>query len=67
MVKTKRLIRRSEVLHLTGFSRDGLARELRAGRGFPQPIRISERVPCWDEAEVMAWIAARLSGRAAGH
>lgn len=53
-----RIVRRAEVLHLTGLSRATLYRLLGQGR-FPCPVRLSTNAIGWREAEVRAWLESR--------
>jgi prophage regulatory protein len=58
----KRLIRRPEVQRRTSLSRAAIYAQAALGL-FPRPIKLTVRASAWDEAEVDAWIAARLEGR----
>jgi len=44
------------------YSRDHLRRKVKA-REFPQPIPVSERRIAWIEAEIDAWLDARVAVR----
>jgi prophage regulatory protein len=59
-----RLIRLSEVLHLTGLGKSQVY-ALTSAHKFPEPIKLSERCVAWAEIEVRAWIAERLAAREA--
>lgn len=56
-----RFISRNAVCHLVGFSKATLARKVEAGT-FPKPVRVGFRV-FWVEAEVLAWMEARVAER----
>lgn len=58
----RRLIRRPAVTDRTGLSRTTIWRAVRAGT-FPVPVPIGQRAMAWVEAEVDAWIEARLAER----
>ncbi|WP_254276860.1 AlpA family transcriptional regulator [Halomonas sp. 3H] len=53
------LIRRPEVLRRCGISNTTLHRLIHAGE-FPRPIQLGWRCVAWIEAEVDAWIEARI-------
>lgn len=55
-----RLIRISEVLHRTGFSRSQIYRLVAMGQ-FPRPIRIAEATSAWIESEIQTWIESRIA------
>ncbi len=59
-----RIIRRTEVLRLTGLSRMSQYRLEMAGE-FPKRVPLSDNgiMVGWCEEEVLAWIAARLAIR----
>jgi prophage regulatory protein len=59
------LIRLEAVKARTGLSRSTLYAYMREGR-FPQPVAISERCVAWIEAEIDAWIAARIAASRKG-
>ena len=54
-----RLLRISEVEARTGLSRSTIYEWSADGR-FPPPVRLSDRVVRWVEAEVEAWIRERV-------
>lgn len=56
------LIRQPEVLRRTALSRATLYEMMAAGR-FPKPLKVADRINCWPEAEIDAWIAARIAER----
>lgn len=58
-----RLIRLREVLTRTGRSKAQLYRDIAVG-DFPKPIKTGRRSVAFVEAEVMAWLAARMDQRA---
>lgn len=45
-----------------GFSRSALYRAM-DDDGFPRPVRIGRRAVAWVEAEVQAWLDAKLAAR----
>lgn len=59
---TNRIIRRPELLHITGLSNSALDREVRDGR-FPAPLKLSPnpkaRAVGWSMRGVQEWIAER--------
>lgn len=57
-----RLIRLTEVRHLTGLSKTTVY-ALAASDRFPPPVKLAERSAAWVEAEVLQWIAARIAER----
>lgn len=61
-----RLIRLSEVIHLTGMQRTTIYKLINtprdSGGGFPAPVKLG-RASAWPEAEVHAWIAAQVNAR----
>jgi prophage regulatory protein len=65
---TNRIIRRPEVLHLTGLTGSALDREMRAGR-IPRgiPLVPGGRAVGWSLAAIQAWIDAKAAeqGRSA--
>jgi prophage regulatory protein len=62
MAPSERFLREGEVRHITGLSRTQRSRLERAGR-FPPRVALSERAFGWVEAEIRAWVAARVSER----
>ena len=54
-----RLIRLSEVMHKTGFSRSRIYTD----PSFPQRVKLGQRSVAWVEAEIDEWIAARMDAR----
>lgn len=57
-----RLLRRAEVERLTGQARSTIYDGIRSGT-FPAPVRLSAASVAWVEAEVLAWIAAKIAER----
>ncbi len=53
------LLRRPEVERRTGLARSTLYRDIAAGI-FPRPVRIGPGTVGWVEAEVDAWVDARI-------
>ncbi|MCY4364785.1 MAG: AlpA family phage regulatory protein [Chloroflexi bacterium] len=58
MNDTSRILRRGEVLALTGLSKS-LMYEMRARGDFPSPIRLSKRAVGWYQTEIIEWMASR--------
>ncbi|MDQ0017833.1 putative DNA-binding transcriptional regulator AlpA [Variovorax boronicumulans] len=56
------LIRRPKVLALTGWCKSTLANRVNA-REFPAPVSTGDRTVAWVQAEVTAWVAARIRER----
>lgn len=65
MTTATRLLRRRDVESRTGLKKSTLY-ELMQGGQFPRPIPLTGQTVAWPEAEVDAWIRARLeaAGRA---
>lgn len=57
-IPVKRMLRRKEVEHKTGFSRATIYRLMRLGL-FPQCSRIGIRAVAWDEQEIDTWMQER--------
>ena len=57
-----RFIRRPAVENRTGLSRSTIYLLMQNGQ-FPKPVRIGGRAVAWPEAEVEAWLNARLAER----
>lgn len=55
-----RLIRLTEVMHLSGLSRSQLYALAKQGQ-FPKPLKLSERCSAWSEMAVREWIAKRIA------
>ena len=60
----QKFLRLPDVLARVPLSRSQLYIEMARGR-FPQPVKISDRVNAWPEAEVNEWMAARIEAREA--
>lgn len=64
--QTPRLIRLSEVMHLTGLARSTIYEKIKQPRGsggcFPTPLKLGA-ISVWVEAEVHAWIADQIKRR----
>lgn len=56
----ERLMRRPEVLRLTGLSRSSMYRLIEK-LDFPRPVRLSAKTVGWPASQVNAWIAARVT------
>lgn len=56
------LMRRPKVLALTGWSKSTLANRV-ADNEFPAPVPTGPRTVAWVEAEVIAWVEARINER----
>ena len=57
-----RFIRRPAVEDQTGLSRSTIYLLMQNGQ-FPKPVRIGGRAVAWPEADVEAWLNARLAER----
>ena len=57
-VRTRRLLRRQEVLDLVQFSLTTLYR-LMANGDFPRPVKLGARAVAWWEDEVLEWMEQR--------
>ena len=53
------ILRRKAVEARTGLSRTTLYDYIKAGR-FPRPVRLGDRAVGWVEADVSAWLSARI-------
>jgi prophage regulatory protein len=53
------LLRLRDVVERVRLSRSHLYALIQSGQ-FPKPIKLTERVSVWPEAEVSAWIADRI-------
>lgn len=59
---TARILRRPEVQNRTGLSCSTIYAMMAKG-SFPKPIKLAERAVGWDEAEITAWLHARIAIR----
>ena len=65
--KLDRIVGKSEVLSIAGFSASTLWREIQRKR-FPKPIQISPGRVGWAESQIRAWLEARIDAQGqAGH
>lgn len=51
----ERLIRRPEVLNLTGMSKSTLYRHIAEGR-FPRPVALGEQAVAWRLSDIQTWM-----------
>ena len=65
--RPSRAIRLDRVCDLTGASRATVWRWVATDVRFPRPFHLSPAITCWDEAEVLAWIASKKALRGARH
>jgi prophage regulatory protein len=56
-------IRIPRVRELTSASRATIWRWLKSDPTFPRPFHLSKGITCWDEGEILDWIAAKKSQR----
>jgi prophage regulatory protein len=56
--RAARILRRPEVVHLTGLSTSTLYAMMARGE-FPRPVRLGRRAVGWSDAVVQGWLAAR--------
>lgn len=56
----ERLMRRPEVLRVTGLSRSSMYRLIEK-LDFPRPVALSAKTVGWPASQVNAWIAARVA------
>jgi prophage regulatory protein len=57
---SQRALRAVDVCHQTGISRTHLYRLV--GKGlFPSPVKISDRVTVWREADVQRWLSEKFA------
>lgn len=59
---TPALLRKYDVLRLTGLTDSAMYRQIQMGT-FPRPLKLSARSSAWVEAEVFAWIERRIADR----
>jgi len=62
---TNAILRLPAVKTKTGQSRSTIYDKMKQG-GFPKPVKIGERAVGWVEAEVEAWLKARMQARDGG-
>jgi prophage regulatory protein len=58
-----RAIRLPQVMQLTGASRPTIWRWAKSDPTFPRPFHLSAAITCWDEAEILDWIAMKKASR----
>lgn len=58
--KPLRAVRKPEVLSRCGIANTHLYRLIKDGK-FPKPIKITDRLVAWNEAEIDAWLAEKFS------
>lgn len=58
------LLKLPDVIERTRLSRGTIYAMIGKG-AFPKPLKLSERINAWPEAEVDAWLAGRLADRGA--
>lgn len=63
-LKQLRIVRRAEVLGLTGLSRASLYRFISEGR-FPGPVKLGSNSVGWRESDLRAWLESREPAEAA--
>lgn len=59
MTQAPVIYRTGEMLQMFGVTKSTLWRWVRETEGFPQPIKLSERVTAWKAEEVHDWINSR--------
>jgi prophage regulatory protein len=57
----RRALRLPCVMERTGLSRTHTYRLIKIGE-FPAPHKLSERVSAWNEADIDAWLTAKMAG-----
>ena len=57
--KPTRLLRRREVENRTGLKRSTIYDHMERGT-FPRPTRIGEKIVCWPEHEIEAWLQQQI-------
>ncbi|MGV0909573.1 helix-turn-helix transcriptional regulator [Martelella sp. FOR1707] len=57
-----RLIKISEVVDRVGLSRRSVYNQIARGE-FPRPVRLGAQSVAWPEAEIDAWVGARIAAR----
>ena len=61
--KPSRAIRLQRVCNMTALSPATVWRKEKNDPAFPRSFKLSEKVTCWDENEVFAWIEAKKAAR----
>jgi prophage regulatory protein len=61
----QRLLRRAEVVKMTGLGRSSIYRLMAAG-SFPRPVRLSQRSVAWRSTDLSKWINSRQAVNARG-
>ncbi len=59
-----RLIRRPEVLHLTGMTKSTMYRYISDGR-FPRPVSLGDHAVAWRQSDLQKWMNALSNTTAA--
>ena len=60
IANSERALRSPDVCHQTGISRTHLYRLVSKGL-FPAPVKLSDRVTVWREADVQSWLAEKFA------
>lgn len=60
---TGRAIRLPEVCHLTALSKASVWRMNKFDPTFPKSFSLSVGVTCWDEGEILSWLASKRATR----
>lgn len=55
-----RIMRMSEVLKVTGYSRASIYAQMRAGQ-FPKNVKLGKRAVGWSSLEVQGWVEEKLA------
>lgn len=58
-----RALRLPDVTRLLSVSRATVWRKVKSDPSFPKPFHLSDRVTCWDEAEIRNWISRQMARR----
>lgn len=61
-----RALRLPDVTRLLGVSRATVWRKVKSDSSFPKPFHLSDRITCWDEAEIRGWISHQMARRSQG-
>lgn len=64
--QSPRAIRVSRVAELVGASKPTVRRWVQTVPGFPKPFHLSPGVTAWNEAEIIAWLEAKMATRVIG-